>query len=54
VQGGDARDAIVNGTEYVIVGRSIINAQDPLAKIIKLKKAINESIDHLDNMQFKR
>ncbi len=42
VQGGDVRHAIENGTEYVIVGRSIINAQDPLAKVVKLKKVINE------------
>jgi orotidine-5'-phosphate decarboxylase len=30
-QGGDARQAIENGSDYLIVGRSIINAKDPAA-----------------------
>ena len=36
VQGGDAKSVISAGTDYIIVGRSIINSKNPLQKIKKL------------------
>lgn len=36
VQGGDVKSAISAGTDYIIVGRSIINSKNPLQKIKKL------------------
>lgn len=35
-QGGDANDVLSSGTSYLIVGRTIINAQDPLSVAKKL------------------
>jgi orotidine-5'-phosphate decarboxylase len=34
-QGGDARKAIEAGADFVIVGRSIYNAEDPYAAALK-------------------
>lgn len=36
-QGGDARLAIESGSEYIIVGRSIIGADNPVDKVLRLK-----------------
>lgn len=41
VQGGEAKAAIENGADYVIVGRSLTNADDPLEYAKRLNSAIN-------------
>lgn len=38
VQGGDARRALAAGSDYVIVGRSIIDAEDPLHALQRIKR----------------
>ncbi len=38
VQGGDARRALAAGSNYVIVGRSIIDAEDPLHALRQIKR----------------
>ncbi len=40
VQGGDLQTTISAGTDYVIVGRSIINAKNPLAEAKKIHELI--------------
>lgn len=36
-QGGDARQALANGSDYLIVGRSIIDAKNPRDEVSKLQ-----------------
>ncbi len=36
-QGGDARLAIESGSEYIIVGRSVIDSDNPVNKVLRLK-----------------
>lgn len=37
VQGGDLREALANGSDYLIVGRSIIEAGDPKAEASRIR-----------------
>ena len=39
-QGGDARDAVAAGADYVIVGRSIVGAKDPSAAVDALNRQL--------------
>lgn len=39
-QGGDARTAILNGADYIIVGRSIYDSEDPVATVKNLINSI--------------
>jgi len=43
-QGGDAADAIANGADYVIVGRSIFNASDPRGAAKEICEQIAETL----------
>lgn len=38
VQGGDAEKALANGSDYLIVGRSILEAKDPKKEALKLQQ----------------
>lgn len=38
IQGGDARAALLKGSDYLIVGRSILNAKSPVSEAQKLQK----------------
>ena len=40
-QGGSASDAIASGADYVIVGRSVCNADDPKNEVKRINAAIN-------------
>jgi len=37
-QGGDPRDAIKSGADYLIIGRTILNAKDPILEAKKLQE----------------
>jgi orotidine-5'-phosphate decarboxylase len=37
-QGGDLRDAIMSGADYLIIGRTILNAKDPILEAKKLQE----------------
>lgn len=39
VQGGDAMKAVKAGADFIIIGRSIIESEDPLSKLIEINKA---------------
>ena len=41
VQGGDAKLARDNGTDYFIVGRTIVQSQDPIATVTRLRETLN-------------
>jgi len=41
VQGGNPADAILNGSDYVIVGRSIYNSEDPLEEVRRINRSVN-------------
>jgi orotidine-5'-phosphate decarboxylase len=43
-QGGDIAKAAKNGTNFFIIGRSIIESKDPLQVIIKIKQEISNHI----------
>jgi orotidine-5'-phosphate decarboxylase len=43
-QGGSANAAIKAGADYVIVGRSIYNAEDPKAEAIKITEDIRQGL----------
>jgi orotidine-5'-phosphate decarboxylase len=43
-QGGDIRSSIESGSRYIIAGRSIIDSQDPLAKVLSMKDTINRLV----------
>jgi len=38
VQGGDAKEALANGSDYLIVGRSIIEANDPKEEAYRMQQ----------------
>ena len=38
IQGGDPKKALASGTNYLIVGRSIFNAKDPVKEAKKLQE----------------
>ena len=38
IQGGDAKKALVNGSDYIIVGRSIIEAKDPKKEASRMRQ----------------
>jgi len=38
VQGGDAKEALANGSDYLIVGRSIIEAKDPKKEASRMQR----------------
>ncbi len=40
-QGGDAKQASISGTDYFIVGRSIIQSKDPIMAITHLRETLN-------------
>jgi orotidine-5'-phosphate decarboxylase len=44
IQGGSAKDAVANGADYVIVGRSIYNAKEPKEIAYKLIGEIKEGL----------
>ena len=44
VQGGDAVAAAQSGSDYLIVGRSIIGAKDPLAAARELREKISAAV----------
>ncbi len=41
VQGGDVKKAAKNGTEYFIIGRTIIHSEDPVRAVSRLLKILN-------------
>jgi orotidine-5'-phosphate decarboxylase len=43
-QGGNAAAAIDAGADYIIVGRSIYNAEDPKAAAIKITEDISSKL----------
>jgi orotidine-5'-phosphate decarboxylase len=43
VQGGNLELVAKNGSDYYIIGRSILNAEDPIQHTIRLKEIINAS-----------
>jgi orotidine-5'-phosphate decarboxylase len=42
-QGGDAQTAIKNGADYLIAGRSIINAEDPREEVRKINASLAQN-----------
>ncbi|WP_393971502.1 orotidine-5'-phosphate decarboxylase [Oxyplasma meridianum] len=44
VQGGNPADAIRNGSDYVIAGRSIYNSEDPLGEVRRINSAVSSVI----------
>lgn len=43
-QGGNPADAIRNGSDYIIAGRSIYNSEDPLGEIRRINRAVSSVI----------
>jgi len=43
-QGGNPADAIRNGSDYVIAGRSIYNSEDPLGEVRRINSAVSSVI----------
>src|SRR6267143_5674396 len=43
IQGGDPRDAIKSGADYLIIGRTILNAKNPILEAKKLQELSLES-----------
>jgi orotidine-5'-phosphate decarboxylase len=41
VQGGDAKQASISGTDYFIVGRTIIQSKEPIRAITQLRETLN-------------
>jgi orotidine-5'-phosphate decarboxylase len=41
VQGGDAREALEAGSDYVIVGRAVVNAKDPVRAVESLNREVS-------------
>ena len=46
-QGGKAGEAIKNGADYIIVGRSIYQSDDPLSVVLSLNKEVNDELKKL-------
>ncbi len=42
-----AKEAILNGADYVVIGRPIRNAKDPIAVVESIQKEIQEALDQL-------
>lgn len=42
VQGGDAKQASISGTDYFIVGRAIIQSKEPIRAITQLRETLNQ------------
>jgi orotidine-5'-phosphate decarboxylase len=45
IQGGAVEDAIRNGTDFCIVGRSIVHSPDPLAEVRGYNARINKALE---------
>lgn len=43
-QGGDITEAAINGTNFFIIGRSIINSKYPLSQVTKIKNKISRYV----------
>ncbi len=41
VQGGNPADAILNGSDYIIAGRSIYDSENPLEEVRKINRSVN-------------
>ena len=41
VQGGDAKQAIVNGSDFLIVGRTILDSKDPIYTAKKIQQSLS-------------
>jgi orotidine-5'-phosphate decarboxylase len=44
-----AQDAIINGADYVVVGRPIRTAKDPIAVVESMQKEIQKGLSSLRN-----
>jgi len=45
-QGGDAEAAVKGGADYLIVGRSIVEAEDPARKVAQIRDVAWQSLKH--------
>ena len=43
-QGGNPADAIMNGSDYIIAGRSIYKSEDPLGEVRRINSAVSAVI----------